>query len=125
VSNKLAEERTDLAQDRTDWAEDRTVLANERTYAGWMRTALASMALGLGFHAIFGKLEPIWLGKGVATAFGVIGLIIIVAAFRQSRRVLERLSSHAAEPLPSTQMALVSALFFAAGTAMIAVLWLL
>src|SRR5687767_1548938 len=31
---------------RTDLAEDRTILANERTFAGWMRTALACVAIG-------------------------------------------------------------------------------
>ncbi len=43
---------------RTDLAEDRTILANERTFAGWMRTALACVAIGVGFHALFPKLEP-------------------------------------------------------------------
>jgi putative membrane protein len=59
----------DLAKDRTDWAEDRTLMANERTFAGWMRTGLASVGLGLGFNALFGKLEPWWIPRLIATIF--------------------------------------------------------
>ncbi|HEY9553776.1 DUF202 domain-containing protein [Allosphingosinicella sp.] len=40
-------------------AEDRTVLANERTFAGWVRTGLATIAIGLGFSALFRQMEPV------------------------------------------------------------------
>lgn len=59
----------DLASTRTDLAEDRTVLANERTFAGWMRTGLAAVGIGLGFNALFGKMEPEWLPKLIATGY--------------------------------------------------------
>ena len=42
------DEREALAESRTDLAEDRTVLANERTFAGWVRTGLATVGIGLG-----------------------------------------------------------------------------
>ncbi|MBB3991179.1 DUF202 domain-containing protein [Croceicoccus naphthovorans] len=45
----------DHAERKTDLAEDRTLLANERTFAGWVRTGLASVGIGLGFHALFEK----------------------------------------------------------------------
>ena len=51
-STKLANERTDLAEDRTEWAEDRTIMANERTFAGWMRTGLAAVGIGLPLPSI-------------------------------------------------------------------------
>ena len=54
----LGAKRTSFAEDRTDWAEDRTAMANERTFAGWMRTALAAIGIGIGFNALFDKLEP-------------------------------------------------------------------
>ena len=55
--------KTGLAEDRTDLAEDRTLMANERTFTGWMRTGLACLGLALGFQAVFGKIEPVWLPK--------------------------------------------------------------
>ena len=124
-SNDLAEERTDLAQDRTDWAEDRTVLANERTYAGWMRTGLASAGLGLGFQAIFRATEPTWLAKAGASIFLAIAVFIFWEAYRHAREVKQRLASHAAEPLRSSRLGLITG-FFITGTLVLAgVLWIL
>lgn len=64
-SQELAEDRTDYAEDRTDWAEDRTAMANERTFAEWMRTAFAAIGIGIGFNALFDKLEPAWVPKAL------------------------------------------------------------
>ena len=77
--NGLAKKRTDWAERRTDWAEDRTIMANERTFAGWMRTGLAAVGIGLGFHALFGRLEPAWLLKALASAFVVAAIAIFIA----------------------------------------------
>jgi putative membrane protein len=103
-SNDLAEDRTDLAEERTDWAEDRTVLANERTFAGWMRTGLAAVGIGLGFNALFGKLQPFWLPRAIASLFILIGIFIFYMAQRNGCRVQERLSSHDATPMPSANL---------------------
>ena len=85
---------TGLAEDRTDFAEDRTLMANERTFAGWMRTGLASLGLALGFQAVFGKIEPVWLPKLVASGFAAIAVLIFVSAYRQARLVFRRMDSH-------------------------------
>lgn len=50
-----------LSQARTDLAEDRTVLANERTFASWFRTGFAAVGIGLGFQALFLRMEPAWV----------------------------------------------------------------
>ena len=121
-SNDLAEERTDLAQDRTDWAEDRTVLANERTYAGWMRTGLASVGLGLGFQAIFRATEPTWL---VASIFLAIAIFIFWEAYSHACKVKKRLASHAAEPLQSSRLGMITGFFIAGTFALAGVLWIL
>ncbi|QNM82794.1 DUF202 domain-containing protein [Sphingomonas sabuli] len=83
-----------LAHDRTDLAEDRTVLANERTFAGWFRTGFASMAIGLGFQALFLKMEPAWVPKAIATIFLMLAIFIFVAAERRACKVLSRLDTH-------------------------------
>lgn len=124
-SNDLAEERTSLAEDRTDWAEDRTVLANERTFAGWMRTGLAAAGIGLGFNALFGKLQPWWLPRMIATIFIIIGLFIFYMAQRNGCRVQDRLSAHDAKPMHGMNLKLISGVM-ALGSASLAVgMWLI
>jgi putative membrane protein len=108
-SNELAEDRTDLAEDRTDWAEDRTIMANERTFAGWMRTGLATVGIGLGFNALFEKLEPSWVPKAIATLFIAIGIFIFWAAQRNGCAVQSRLDAHEASPLKPTNLKLIAA----------------
>lgn len=120
-----SEKRTDLAEDRTDWAEDRTVLANERTYAGWMRTGLASMGLGLGFNAVFKKVEPEYLAKSIAVVFVIIGILIFMAAYRNARRIVKRMDTHAVDPIKAGHLTLITSLFISAGIALAAVLWLI
>ena len=114
-----------LAQDRTDWAEDRTLLADERTFAGWMRTGLASCGVGLGFHAIFGKSEPVWLAKSGATLFVVVVLLIFFGARRSARRVHDRLDDHAADPVERGDLGRLAALFSLGALVLAILLWLL
>lgn len=120
-----SEERTELAEDRTNWAEDRTVMANERTFAGWMRTGLAAVGIGLGFNALFGKLEPAWLPRAIATLFILIGIFIFWTAQRNGCAVQRRLDAHQAEPLKSQNLRLIAA-FMAVGSAALAVgIWIM
>jgi len=103
-----SKDRDDLAEDRTDWAEDRTLMANERTFAGWMRTGLAAVGVGLGFNALFAKLEPAWTGKVIATCFILTGIFVFVAAERNADRVTDRMESHKACPGRNDQPASTS-----------------
>lgn len=123
--NDLAEARTDLAEDRTDWAEDRTIMANERTFAGWMRTGLAAVGIGLAFNALFGKLEPLWLPKAVASLFVMIGVFIFWAAQRNGAAVQQRLRSHQIKPLKKVDLQLIAGLMALGSIALIAGLWLM
>ena len=85
------------SHDRTDLAEDRTILANERTFAGWMRSSLACIAIGVGFHAMFNKVEPAWLPRLIATAFLGLGIMVIILAERRATALMRRLSPHTIE----------------------------
>ncbi|GMN02029.1 YidH family protein [Erythrobacter sp. MTPC3] len=124
-SNELAEERTDLAEDRTDWAEDRTVMANERTFAGWMRTGLAAVGIGLGFNALFNSMEPAWVPRLIATGFICIGVFIFWSAQKNGCEVHDRLHAHHAEPIKSTNLKLVAG-FMALGSVALAVaIWVM
>ncbi len=124
-SNTLANERTDLAEDRTDWAEDRTIMANERTFAGWMRTGLAAVGIGLGFNALFGKLEPLWVPKGIATLFMIIGIFIFWVAQRNGCAVQDRLNSHHATPVKPDNLRIISGLMASGAMALIAAIWMM
>jgi putative membrane protein len=116
--------RDGLAEDRTDLAEDRTVLANERTYAGWMRTGLACVGVGLGFRALLRAFEPAWIAKLVATAFIAAGTVIIWFAWRRASQVLSRLENHTVPTLPMARMGWLSGAMIAASLALAVVLWM-
>lgn len=122
-SNDLAEDRTDLAEDRTDWAEDRTIMANERTFAGWMRTGLAAAGIGLGFNALFGKLEPAWVAKSIATLFISIGIFIFWAAQRNGCAVQSRMDAHKASPLKTSNLKLIAGAMAFASASLAVGIW--
>lgn len=88
-STELAEERTEKADKRTELAAIRNQLANERTFAGWARTSFAAIGLGLGFHAVFGKIDPSWVPKGISTLFIALGIFLIWKATQRAKEVME------------------------------------
>jgi putative membrane protein len=115
----------ELARDRTEWAEDRTIMANERTYAGWMRTGLAAVGIGLAFNALFSKLEPSWLPRALATLFILAGVLIFYLARNKACSVLARLSAHYAKPVPTRQISLIAILLSLASLALIVGIWMI
>lgn len=123
--NSLAEERTTYAEDRTDWAEDRTAMANERTFAGWMRTAFAAIGIGIGFNALFDKLEPVWIPKLIASGFICIGIVVMYSAQQRACGAFERLSAHAVEKPGVIRLRLLSWLVIVGSLCLIGAFWLL
>lgn len=123
--DELAEDRTKLADERTEFAEDRTLMANERTFAGWMRTGLAGVGIGLGFNALFGSLQPWWLPRAIATAFILIGIFIMFAAQRKAAHVYDRLTCHKAEPIGGVNMRITAGVMIAASAALVAGMWMM
>ena len=109
---------------RTDLAEDRTILASERTFAGWMRTSLASVAIGVGFHALFVTLEPPWLPRAIATGFLILAIAIIVLAERRAASVMERLSAHVVVSAKAMNLKVFTAAVSLGAAAVIAAIWL-
>jgi putative membrane protein len=118
-------DRTDLAEDRTDLAEDRTALANERTFAGWARTAMAAIGIGLAFNALFKTMEPAWAAKVIATVFIGLGVFLVIMAERRARALTERLSTHSVKALPQMNLRVITIAIGLSGLALIAGLWLL
>lgn len=117
--------KEELAEDRTDLAEDRTLLANERTFAGWMRTGMAAVGIGLGFNALFNTLRPEWIPKAIATAFLLIGIFIFIAAERRACSITARLDAHQVETFRPMNIRLVTIVLVLATLALIAGIWML
>lgn len=111
--------------DRSALAEDRTILANERTFAGWMRTSLACIAIGVGFHALFNKIEPTWVPRLIATAFLVLAVLVIVLAERRACAVLSRLEAHTVRSARRVNLRLFAAIVSLGAAAFALVIWLL
>ncbi len=109
---------------RTDLAEDRTILANERTFAGWMRTALACVAIGVGFHAVFPTMQPEWLPRAIATAFLLLAIAVIISAERRAAAVMERLSAHVIISARSMNLRIFAAAISIGSAVLIAAIWL-
>ena len=97
LDRAMADESDRRTYTQNELAEDRTILANERTFAGWMRTSMASVAIGIGFNALFGKLEPTWVPKLIASGFLLLSVFIAIAAERRAAAVMQRLSPHVIE----------------------------
>jgi len=116
-------ESDDLARQRTEYAEDRTVLANERTYAGWMRTAFAAIGVGLGFRALFGHMQPLWLPRAIATLFMLIGIALFVAAERRAAWIVTHLRVHHVETVRVRNLRIVTAAMVLATIVLIVALW--
>jgi putative membrane protein len=114
-----------LAEDRTALAEDRTILAHERSFAGWVRTGMASVGIGLGFNALFGKLEPAWVPKAIASVFLAIAIFVFLSAEKRARLVLDRLDPHNVATVKPIRIRLLSWLLVAATLALAAAIWLL
>ena len=115
----------ELARERTDFSEDRTVLANERTFGAWLRTGFGGIGIALGFHALFGRIHPVWVPRAIATTFLVIALIIFVAAERRASTVIHRLHTHQVETVKIGVLRLITFVTVAATSALIAAIWLL
>lgn len=116
---------TKWAEFRTDLAEDRTVQATERTFAGWLRTAFAAIGVGLGFHVIFGDLDPPWLGRAIATLFILLGAAIAYVAQGRAADAFERLSTHEISSPDIPKVRWVSWAVVAGALALVAGLWIL
>lgn len=120
-----ADHRRDMARDRTDFAEDRTILAHERSFAGWMRTGMAAVGIGLGFNALFRSLEPDWVAKAIATAFLLVAVYVFISADRRARRILDNLDAHSVAELKPMRIRLLAWLLSLATVALIGAMWLL
>lgn len=120
----MGAERKELAQDRTDLAEDRTLLAHERSFAGWLRTGMAAVGIGLGFNALFQAMQPLWVPKAMASGFLLIAILVFFSAERRACTTVARLEAHQIKALKPMRIRLLAWLLIAATFALLAAIWL-
>jgi len=108
-----------------DLAEDRTILASERTFAGWIRTSFGSIAIGIGFHALFISLRPAWMPRAIATWFLALGIVIAWLAVRRAAAVASRMSPHVVEAARKVNLELVATAVSLGAAALVLAIWLL
>ena len=121
----MIDESLDLAEQRTALAEDRTVLASERTFAGWLRTGYAAIGIALGFHALFGHLDPPWAARCIASLFLLIAIAIFVAAQRHARAAHKQLNAHRIEATNGRWIEMISIASIGGSAALGAAIWFL
>lgn len=121
----MPNDREELAQTRTDLAEDRTVLAHERSYAGWVRTGMASVGIGLGLNALFRSLEPTWVAKAIATGFFLVAVFIFISAQKRACKILSRLQVHEVSELSPVRIRSLTTVLVIITLALTAAMWLL
>lgn len=122
---ELAEDRTEKASERTRYAEDRTLLANKRTFAGWSRTSLACIGVGLGFQAIFRSVEPTWVAKSIATSLILLGVFIIWQAHRRAADLREKKSGSDLRLMDPTNFKVMAIAISLASAVLIGAIWFL
>ncbi len=122
---KTEDPRVTWAEVRTDLAEDRNIMAVERTFAGWMRTALAAIGIGVAFSALFGEFDPPWLARAVASVFIGGGAILAIVAQRRACATLAKLSSHHMRPASLPNFKLLAFGLVLGASILIAGLWTL
>lgn len=118
-------ETEDLARKRTELAEDRTIQATERTFAGWLRTAYAAIALGLGFHVFYGEFQPPYLARSISTLFIALGAGIALMAERRASSTFKHLSTHQVDGTPRLSIRWLSWTVILGATVLIVGLWVL
>jgi putative membrane protein len=108
-----------------DLAEDRTILASERTFAGWVRTSLGCFAIGLGFQALFNKMQPDWVPKAIASAFLLLAATVICLAARRAGAVIRRLSPHIVVGARRMNLDIIAAAVSIGAASLAMAIWLL
>lgn len=110
---------------RTDLAEDRTLLASERTFAGWTRTSLGCIAIGIGFHALFARMQPPWVPKAIASLFLSLSIVIVWLAARRSAAVMGRLQTHVVVGARKVNIELIASAVSLGALALALAIWFL
>lgn len=121
----MSSDDDDKDASKTDLAEDRTILANERTFGSWVRTSLGCIAIGVGFHALFNKVEPSWVPRLIATGFLALAAFIVWLAARRAAAVTKRLSTHVVDRAQRVNLNLIASAVSLGAITLAGAIWFL
>jgi putative membrane protein len=88
-----------------------------------MRTSLACVAIGVGFHALFPTMEPQWVPRLIATAFLLLSILVIISAERRAATVTGRLSTHVVRSARPMRLRVFSAAIALGSIVLIGAIW--
>ena len=90
-----------------------------------MRTSLGCIAIGIGFHALFNKVQPSWVPRAISSWFLIVAAAILWLAVRRSAAVLVRLSPHVVVAAKRMNLALIASAVSVGAAALATAIWLL
>lgn len=73
-----------------------------------MRTSLGCIGIAVGFHALFGTVEPRWVPRAIASLLLALAVFIAWAAERRARAMRAKLSPHLVAAAAPVNLALVA-----------------
>ena len=94
-------------------------------FAGWARTAMAAIGIGLAFNALFNAMEPAWAPKAIATVFILLAIFLVIMAERRACAVSARLDTHAGKDLSKMNLRVIAVGIGFGAACLIAGIWLL
>ncbi len=96
-----------------------------RTFAGWSRTALACIGVGLGFQAIFRSVEPTWVAKLIASLIILLGVYIIWRAERRASALPDHNKGNEVSLMKPANFLVLAISITAAAALLILAIWFL
>lgn len=120
---RTTEQLVDSSDRRTRLASDRTLLAAERTYAAWVRTALASLAGGIGARALVKDILPGWVGQVSGSILIVFAGFCLVAAVWRELHGIPRHPGPDLKPVPRGFLIVMNVLMLLVALAALIGIW--
>jgi putative membrane protein len=92
-----------------------------------MRSSIAciAIAIAIGFHALFSKVEPAWVPRAIATAFLLLAIVVVVLAERRAAAVMRPLDPHVVKTADPINLRLFAGIIVLGGLALIGAIWIL
>lgn len=120
-SDRLSADQDDK---NTRLAEQRTLLEHERTLAAWIRTALATLVLGLAAAELLRTVELAWLAQAIGATLVVVGGCLLAAAYWSYRAAIQELERRKVPGLPPWVVAsLITLLVLSAAASLVLIVW--
>ena len=79
----------------------------------------------MGFHALFSRVDPDWLPRAIATAFLLLGMLVIVLAERRAAAVIGELDALVIKTARRMNLRLFTVIVCLGAAALLPAVWLM